>query len=256
MKNFIVGSGWKMVKTYAESVRDAKELEERLEGFHDFPVVIFPSYPAIPEINRNLSKDSTLKTGGQDLFWEEEGAYTGEISGRMLLEIGCQYVEVNHQERRRFLKEDNEMSNRKLRMALKLGLKPFLCVGEEIKGSDEEVQSFIRRQMGELLDRVTSNQAAQVIFAYEPMWAIGKKTTADLNHIQMVHHFIRQVIKEKYGEKIAGESLIVYGGGINMETYLDIAALPDVNGLFTTGCGIHPDIYSKLAVTAAEMLKK
>lgn len=245
-----------MVKSYEDSVRDAKELERKLEGFHDFPVVIFPSYPAIPEINRNLSPDSTLKTGGQDMFWEEEGAYTGEVSGRMLLEIGCQYVEINHQERRRFLREDNEMSNKKLRMALKLGLKPFLCVGEEVKGSDEEVQSFIYGQMKELLAGVAREEAGQITFAYEPMWAIGKKTTADLDHIQMVHHSIRKVIEEFFGEETAREALIVYGGGINMETYLDIASLPDVNGLFTTGCGIHPDIYSKLTLTTAEFLKK
>ena len=154
MKQFIVGSGWKMVKTYQDSIDTARELEKRLEGFHEFPVVIFPSFPAIPEICRKLSKESALKIGGQDLFWEDEGAYTGEISGKMLLEIGCQYVEINHQERRKYLHEDNEMANRKLKQALRLSLTPFLCMGEEEEGSDEEVRCFIENQLSELLDGV------------------------------------------------------------------------------------------------------
>ena len=170
MKQFIVGSGWKMVKTYQDSIDTARELEKRLEGFHEFPVVIFPSFPAIPEICRKLSKESALKIGGQDLFWEDEGAYTGEISGKMLLEIGCQYVEINHQERRKYLHEDNEMANRKLKQALRLSLTPFLCMGEEEEGSDEEVRCFIENQLSELLDGVGEAEASHIIFAYEPWW--------------------------------------------------------------------------------------
>ncbi|MDD2981212.1 MAG: triose-phosphate isomerase [Hespellia sp.] len=256
MKNFIVGSGWKMVKSYQNTLETAKELEKKLEGFHDFRVVIYPSYPALPEVCRNVSPDSALKIGGQDMFWEEEGAFTGEVSGKMLLEIGCEYVEINHQERRRYLKEDNEMSNRKLRAAVKMGLKPFLCCGEEVMDTDEMVQAFIKKQLHELLTGVTAEEAKLITFAYEPMWAIGKKETANLGHIQMVHHYIRFVVEEIYGKEVADAALIVYGGGINMETYLDIASLPDVNGLFTTGCGIDPDTYSKLAITTAQMLKE
>lgn len=255
MKNFIVGSGWKMVKTYKDSILTAMDLKRNMEGFHDFPVVIFPSFPAIPEIARRVGEDSAVKIGGQDMFWEE-GAYTGEISGRMLLEIGCRYVEINHQERRRFLREDDEMANRKLMAALKLGLHPFLCVGEEEKGSKEEVRAFISRQMNVLLRGVTANQVGSIIFAYEPMWAIGQKASANSEHIQCVHELIRQVIKELYDISVAQKTLIVYGGGIRMDTYLDIAMLPDVNGLFTTGCGIYADTYSELVLNTAARLKR
>ena len=182
MKQFIVGSGWKMVKTYQDSIDTARELEKRLEGFHEFPVVIFPSFPAIPEICRKLSKESALKIGGQDLFWEDEGAYTGEISGKMLLEIGCQYVEINHQERRKYLHEDNEMANRKLKQALRLSLTPFLCMGEEEEGSDEEVRCFIENQLSELLDGVGEAEASHIIFAYEPRWGIGKKNVVAFSY--------------------------------------------------------------------------
>ena len=256
MKNFIVGSGWKMVKTYKESIETARDLEKRLEGFRDFPVVIFPSFPAIPEICRNLSPDSALKIGGQDMFWEEEGAYTGEVSGKMLLEIGCQYVEINHQERRKYLHENNEMSNRKLRQALRLSLTPFLCMGEEEKGSEEQVREFIKYQLDELLENISGKEASRIIFAYEPRWGIGKKNAVELDHIQMVHNSIRGLLKDRYGEKMAGDAYIVYGGGITMERSLEIAALPDVNGLFTTGCGIYADLYSKLVWDTAEMLRQ
>ena len=244
-----------MVNNYQDSIRIAGELQERLRDFHDFPVVIFPSFPVISEITKQLNPDSTVKVGGQDMFWELSGAYTGEVSGQMLLDIGCKYVEINHQERRRYLKEDNRMSNLKLKTAVSIGLHPFLCVGEEAKDSDSTVKQFISQQMSELLDGVTKEQARLITFAYEPMWAIGKKDTADLDHIQMVHHHIRSVIASLYDEKTADDAYIVYGGGINMETYLDIAALPDVNGLFTTGCGVNAETYSKLAVTTAKMLK-
>lgn len=256
MKHFIVGSGWKMVKTYQDSIETARDLEKRLSGFHDFPVVIFPSFPAIPEICDHLSQDSALKIGGQDLFWEEEGAYTGEVSGKMLLEIGCKYVEINHQERRKYLHEDNEMANKKLKMALHLGLIPFLCMGEEEQGSEEKVQEFIRNQMDELLEGIDTDKASGIIFAYEPRWGIGKKNAVPLDHIQTVHHGIRNILKERYGDKMSNHACIVYGGGITMERSLDIAALPDVNGLFTTGCGIYADLYSKLVRDTAEMLRQ
>ena len=256
MKHFICGSGWKMVNGYQDSIRIARELQEKLKDFHDYPVVIFPSFPVIPEITKHLNPDSVVKVGGQDMFWELDGAYTGEVSGQMLLDIGCRYVEINHQERRRYLKEDNQMSNRKLKTAVKIGLHPFLCVGEELKESDEQVQAFIQKQLEELLDGVSKEEARRIIFAYEPMWAIGKNSTADLSHIQMVHHYIRSVVASLYGSDVAEAVYIVYGGGVNMETYLDIAALPDVNGLFTTGCGVNAETYSELAITTAVMLKR
>lgn len=256
MKNFICGSGWKMVNNYQDSIRIAGELQERLRDFHDYPVVIFPSFPVIPEIIKLIDPDSVIKIGGQDMFWELDGAYTGEVSGQMLLDIGCKYVEINHQERRRYLKEDNRMSNLKLKTAVKIGLRPFLCIGEETKGSDEQTQQFLQKQLSELLDGISKEQVQLITFAYEPMWAIGKKDTAELSHIQKVHHYIRSVIADFYDTETAMNTYIVYGGGINMETYLDIAALPDVNGLFTTGCGVNPETYSKLAITTAKMLKK
>ena len=256
MKHFICGSGWKMVNGYQDSIRIAGELQKKLKDFHDYPVVIFPSFPVIPEITGLLDSNSVVKVGGQNMFWELEGAYTGEVSGQMLLDIGCQYVEINHQERQRYLKEDNRMSNWKLKTAVKIGLRPFLCVGEQQKGSDEQVQTFIKNQLEELLDGVPQEHVKQIIFAYEPMWAIGKKDTAELVHIQMVHSHIRNVVSSLYGDNLAKEAYVVYGGGVNMKTYLEIAALPDVNGLFTTGCGVNAEIYSRLAITTAEMLKR
>ena len=256
MKHFIVGSGWKMVKTYRDSIETAKELERRLEGFHDFPVVIFPSFPAIPEICKGLSPESALKIGGQDMFWEEEGAYTGEVSGRMLLEIGCRYVEINHQERRKYLHEDNEMSNRKLKQALHLGLTPFLCMGEEEIGTDGQVREFLKNQLEELLRGIGPEEASRIVCAYEPRWGIGKKNAVSLEHIQTMHHCIRELLKTRYGDEMAENAYIVYGGGITMERSLDIAALPDVNGLFTTGCGIYADLYSELVLKTADMLRQ
>lgn len=256
MKSFIVGSGWKMELSYSQSIRAAIELDEKLKGFHDFPVVIFPAFTALAAIHQCISPESCVKLGGQDVFWEESGSYTGEVSAQMLLDVGCEYVEINHQERRTFLRETDEMSNKKLKMALSDGLKPFLCIGEEKKGADEETRKYIKSQMLLLLKNISCTDVKEIIFAYEPRWAIGNYGKISFAHIEKSHGLIRSVIGSLYGTDVAHDVKIIYGGGITMDSYARIAELQNVNGLFTTKCGINPSLYSEIAVTSAKLLSR
>lgn len=255
MKNFICGSGWKMYLNRNETIDRIKKLQINLSDFYDFNVVVFPSFTYLFEAGYVLNEESCLKLGGQDVFWESKGPFTGEISSDMLIEAGCTYVEINHQERRRFCGETNITANRKLKAAIAAGLVPFLCVGEEKKDSDGSIHHFLKIQLTDLLHGVTKEEARTIVFAYEPLWAIGKKEPADTLHIQKVHKMIRDIIKNLYDEEVSKDAYIIYGGGINMDSYLDIAALPDVNGLFTTGCGLEPDIFSEILHKSAELLK-
>ncbi|EFV01581.1 triose-phosphate isomerase [Pseudoramibacter alactolyticus ATCC 23263] len=254
MKNFIIGSGWKMELSYQKSIEVAKQLDKNLANFHDFPVVIFPSFTVLSAIKQTISPHSALKIGGQDLSWKEYGPYTGEISAAMLLDVGCEYVEINHQERRKYLHEDNQMANLKLKAALRNGLKPFLCIGEEEKGNQNQTENFISSQLKELLNTIPKFEATNIIFAYEPKWAIGQYGLIELKHIQNIHALIRNCLSFLYDDAFAQDIKIVYGGGITMERYKDISKLPDVNGLFTTRCGINPKTYTELILQSAQII--
>ncbi|MGN0193498.1 MAG: triose-phosphate isomerase family protein [Pseudoramibacter sp.] len=255
MKNFLCGSGWKMYLTCEETAERIKQLQDNLKDFHDFRVVVFPSFTTLSDANKNLDPDSCVHIGGQDMFWEKEGAYTGEISAKMLLDVGCEYVEINHQERRRFLHETDEMANKKLKCALSTSLVPFLCVGEEKKEDAASVKEFLSHQIKNLLNGIEKKDAQRIVFAYEPMWAIGKYEATDPEYIQTTHRIIRDIIAELYDQTLADNAYIIYGGGVNHETFLDLVALPDVNGLFTTGCGIVPDVFADVILRSAEYLK-
>lgn len=255
VKNFLCGSGWKMYLNCDETVEKIKKLQMNLSDFRDFNVVVFPSFPSLFEAGKALSRESRLKIGGQDMFWERKGPFTGEVSADMLLDTGCEYVEINHQERRRFCGETNVTANRKLKTAIASGLVPFLCVGEGRKDSDGMIFDSLKREMEDLLDGVRREEAKTIVFAYEPMWAIGKNEPADTVHIEKVHKMIRDIIRRIYDGEVSKAAYIIYGGGISMNSYLDIAALPDVNGLFTTGCGLDPDLFSEVIHRSAELLK-
>ena len=255
MKKFIVGSGWKMYKTNEECVELASRIKTKLGNFSDFPIVIFPPFVALDSVHRTLTDRCVVKIGAQNMHWEDEGPYTGEISARMLTQVGCRYVEINHQERRKSFHETNHTSHLKLQTALRYGLIPFLCIGEETAGTAEETIRYLDRSLRELLDGVDPKDVRKIVFAYEPRWAIGQEKSADLGHIESSHRAIRRILKDRYGERIAEESMIVYGGGIRIQNSDSITVLPDVNGLFTTGCGLDADLYSRVILNAAAAIR-
>lgn len=255
MKPFIIGSGWKMNNTIAQSLALIKNLQIGLKGFDAFPLFVLPPFTALQSVGQWLDKDERIRFGAQNMHWEGAGAFTGEVSAPMLKEVGCTYVELNHQERRAYFGETNDTANRKIRTALKFGLKPILCLGEEELLADSGVRSFLRAQVAELLAGVSAAAVADIIFAYEPRWAIGKADAAPASHVKKVHGIIREVLAEEYGAAIAEKTYIIYGGSVDGANAVEIAVQPGVNGLFIGRAGLNPDGFAAIIKEVAQALR-
>ena len=242
---FIAGN-WKMHKTIREALEFAGALARRFPPPQKRDIVIAAPYTALHPLGGAL-RGSAIQLSAQNVHWEEQGAFTGEVSAHMLLEAGCRYVIVGHSERRRHFGEQNKEINLKVRVALKAGLKPILCVGETLEERvDEKTFSVVRRQIKEGLNNLTPDDIRHAIVAYEPVWAIGTGKTAAPAQAQDVHRFIRQLIADLFGEDLAAGTPIIYGGSVNPANIRDLMAEPDINGVLAGGASLDVDSFSKI----------
>lgn len=255
MKQFIIGSGWKMNNTIAEGLTLLTELQKRLGEFADFPLYVLPAFTALDAVGKQL-KGSHLQFGAQNMHWETAGAYTGEISAPMLRELGVTYVELNHHERRTYFGETNATTNQKLHTAFRYGLTPILCIGEEERLDEEQTKGLFAQQLSELLADIPAEAAGKILYAYEPRWAIGKAAAAPPAYINGVHKLIRNILQELYGQAIAGKAYIIYGGSVNRENFQAIAREQEVNGLFIGRAGLDAAEFSEIILTTAHILKE
>jgi triosephosphate isomerase len=195
---------------------------------------------------------SRLELGAQDLFWEDKGAYTGEVSGPMLRAVGCRWVIVGHSERRRLLGESSEVVNRKLHAALRNDLQAILAVGETREerhaGGMEEV---LRTQLTESLRDITAEGMDRIVVAYEPCWAIGTGDTATPEQACEAHAFVRSVLADLYGEQIAEATRIQYGGSVTPANAAELMAQPGIDGALVGGASLKPDDFAAICEAAA-----
>lgn len=256
MKKFIIGSGWKMNNTIKDSLALLNDLQIKLFNFNDFPLYVLPPFTALAAVGEQL-KDSHIQFGAQNMHWATEGAYTGEIAAPMLKELGCVYVELNHHERRTLFGETNETTNKKLHTALKHGLAPILCIGEEEELSrTKAAERLLAAQLTELLQGIEAKDANKILYAYEPRWAIGKSAAASPDYINWVHGLFRKVLANLYSLELAKSSYILYGGSVNLENAVAIAKEEEVNGLFIGRAGLNAASFAEIILTVADMLKK
>jgi triosephosphate isomerase (TIM) len=255
MKRFIIGSGWKMNNNMAESIALLHALEKALGRFDDFPLFVLPPFTSLHAVGMLLGQEKQIKFGAQNMHWQEAGAFTGEISAPMLVELGCTYVELNHQERRTYFNETNQTANCKVITALKHGLKPILCLGEEEILDNVAVRNFLRQQVDELLKNVRREDISNIVFAYEPRWAIGMTNAAPASHVQKVHGIIREVLDEEYGAVVAKETYIIYGGSVDRSNAVEIAIRPEVDGLFIGRAGLTAETFCAIIQDVAQTLK-
>lgn len=170
----LIGTSWKMNKTNSEALAYAARLQERVSDVADTSVFILPPFSALSDTQRLLAeKGSNVIIGAQNVCWEEAGAFTGEVSAPMLKEIGCRFVELNHQERRKYFGETDETANWKAQAVLRHGMTPIICLGEERREDWLLTEAFLRKQLLQLLHNIDAEQVVNVILAYEPLWAIG-----------------------------------------------------------------------------------
>jgi triosephosphate isomerase len=241
----IIGN-WKMHKTVAEAVEFARELSGGFTAMADREVAIAPPFTALQALHAVL-KDTPIALCAQDVHWEREGAFTGEVSAPMLLDAGCRYVLIGHSERRRWFGETNEDVSRKAKAALGAGLFPVVCVGETLDEREaDQTFSIIRRQLKEGLNNIPADDIRRAIVAYEPVWAIGTGKTAALDQAEEIHDFIRQFLARIYGTDIAAGICILYGGSVNPDNAGSLVAQKDIDGLLVGGASLDAGSFRKI----------
>ncbi len=231
-KRMVIGSGWKMNKTRPEARAFMEELRSLVPQLNTALLrpYVLPSFTLLDTVEC-VRGDYPIEIGAQDMFWEEAGPYTGEISPLMLRDVGCSIVMLGHSERRAMFGETDEALRRKVAAALDHGLAPMLCIGETREERDrEETVPVLRRQLGEALADVPAARVDDVLFLYEPRWAIGQPEPAPLDVIETTHRQLRQVVAEGYGEEIAQRATVVYGGSVNVNNLESILRLPGIDG--------------------------
>ncbi len=243
----LIAGNWKMFKTVPEGVEAAGELVKQLEGSdRDVQVMVAPPFTALHAVSRVLAK-SPVALGAQNLFWEKEGAYTGEVSGSMLVSAGCRFVIVGHSERRQHFGETDETVNKKLKAAFKAGLIPVFCIGEtESQREADETFSVLDKQLSDGLKDLVLNDPGAWVVAYEPVWAIGTGRTATSDQAQEVHAFLRGWIEKRVGAETAGSLRILYGGSVKPDNAAELMAMPDVDGALVGGASLNPDSFIKI----------
>ena len=236
----IVAGNWKMNMTPTEAVELVNTLKP-LVATEDADVVFcVPAIDIIPVVE--AAKGSNIQVGAENMYFEEKGAYTGEISPNMLTDAGVKYVILGHSERREYFAETNETVNKKMLKAFEHGLTPIMCCGETLDQREQGVtMDFIRQQVKVGFLGVTAEQAASAVIAYEPIWAIGTGKTATTEQAQEVCKGIRECIAEIYDEATAEAIRIQYGGSVNAATAPELFAQPDIDGGLVGGAALKPD---------------
>ena len=250
MRLTIIAGNWKMNKTNAEAAELVTGLIKTVGGLKSPRVVLCPPFTALSDMAK-LTASSNICIGAQNMYFKESGAFTGEISPMMLLTIGVKYIILGHSERREYFSETDTIVNEKVKLAVKSGLNPIVCVGEKLeereKGKTEEV---VGRQVKGALDGLTAVDMKKVVIAYEPVWAIGTGRTATPEMAQDVHHFIRNLIKEKFGDTTADDISILYGGSMNAGNAAGLLQQPDIDGGLIGGASLKVDDFTQIVKSA------
>ena len=236
----IIAGNWKMNKTPSEAVALVDELKPLVASEEVDVVFCVPAIDLIPVLE--AVKGSNISVGAQNMYFEENGAYTGEISPAMLVDVGVKYVIIGHSERREFFAESDADVNRKVLKALEHGITPIMCCGETLEQREQGVtMDFVRQQVKIGLQNVSATQAKTIVIAYEPIWAIGTGKTATTEQAQEVCGLIRECIKEVYDAATAAAIRIQYGGSVTAGTAAELFAQPDIDGGLVGGASLKAD---------------
>ena len=242
----LIAGNWKMYKTPPEAAETARQLVESVGAVTGVDIMIAPTFTALESVSRVI-QNTPVALGAQNLYWEDEGAYTGEISAPMLKSVGCQYGIIGHSERRQYFGETDESVNKKIHAAIQTGLKPVFCVGEtEQEREAEQTLSVLDKQVKEGLERLVPDQLDTLIIAYEPVWAIGTGKTATDDQAQEVHQFIRSLIEKSFGNDLSKSIRILYGGSVKPDNIANLMAMPDIDGALVGGASLSAESFSKI----------
>ncbi len=238
MRTPLIAGNWKMNKKIAEAVDLVNALKPLVASAKGVEVVVCPTFVALDAV-RGALKGSNIALGAQNCYVKESGAYTGELSPQMLLDVGCAWVIIGHSERRQIFREDDQLLNEKLKFALATGLKVMFCIGETLEERESgRMHDILTRQVTAGLMGLSSADFANVALAYEPVWAIGTGVTASPLQAEEAHAFVRGLVKDQFGDGVAQGLRIQYGGSVKGDNAAELLARPNVDGALVGGAAL------------------
>jgi len=246
MRRKLIAANWKMHKTPAQAEEFMRAFLPRVAGHLRDDIVVCPPFISLPATVA-AARGSRVAVGAQDLFWEAEGAYTGEISAGMLLSGGCSHVIIGHSERRQYFGETDDAVNRKLKAALGAGLSPIVCVGETFKEREAgQTEAVLRRQCSAAFRGIAAESARALNVAYEPVWAIGTGRTATPQMASQAHAIVRHQAAQLLGEDFASRLRILYGGSVKPENAGALMAEEELDGALVGGASLDPESFATI----------
>jgi triosephosphate isomerase len=252
MRTPFIAGNWKMFKTVPETIVFAKELRSVLKDVSGVEIVVAPPFTSVHAAAEAL-RNSNIGVAAQDLYWEREGAFTGEVSAPMIKDAGAQYAIIGHSERRRLFAETDVTVNRKLMAALGAGLTAIVCVGETLEERErDDTLAVLDRQIKDGLDRLTAAQVVDLVVAYEPVWAIGTGRNATAAQAGEAHRHIRQRLKQWFGGNAADACHVIYGGSVKPDNIAELIAEPDVDGALVGGASLDVRSFAEIVTRSRQ----
>ncbi len=247
MRKPVIAGNWKLFKTIAESVALVNELKPLVANNEGVEIVVAPVFTALSRVGDAIA-DSSIRLAAQNCYWEEEGAFTGEVAPKLLKDAGCSHVIIGHSERRQYFGETDLTVNKKTKAAIAVGLNAIVCVGELLSEREsEQTFSVIETQIQAGLEGLAGDNFTNVVIAYEPVWAIGTGKTASDAQAQEVHAFIRQLIARLFNQSVADSVRILYGGSVKPDNVKGLMAQPDIDGALVGGASLKADSFAAIA---------
>ena len=247
MRTPVIAGNWKLFKTIAEATGMVTELKPLVAGTKGVEIVVAPVFTALSR-TADVLKGSNVCLAAQDCYWEEEGAYTGEVAPKLLKDAGCSHVIIGHSERRQYFGETDETVNKKAKAAIAAGLVAIVCVGETLAEREaDRTFAVIETQLKGGLAGFTAELLSRSIIAYEPVWAIGTGKTASDQQAQEVHAFIRGLLVKLFGQSAADATRILYGGSVKPDNVKGLMSQPDIDGALVGGASLKADSFAAIA---------
>ncbi len=239
----LIAGNWKMYKTGPEAIETADQLVGLCTDIQDKDIMIAPTTLSLASVAQTV-KASNIKVGSQNLYYEKEGAFTGEVSAEMIKSAGAQYAIIGHSERRQFFGDTDALVNQKIRSAVSCGLKPILCIGEtESQRDAEKTFLILDKQVSDGLKGFGLDELTDLVLAYEPVWAIGTGKTANTQQVDEVHQYLRSLLGNLFSTRFADSVRILYGGSVKPANIKDLMCIKDVDGALVGGASLDADTF-------------
>lgn len=246
MRKPVIAGNWKLFKTSREAIEFTNTIIPLVKDTYDVEIIIAPVFTVLGTL-KTFIDGSRIHLAAQDCFWEDEGAFTGEVSPKMLTDVGCSHVIIGHSERRQYFSETDDSVNKKIKAAIKGGLTVIFCVGETLSEREAgETFKVLEKQVAGGLSRISAEDLGQVIIAYEPVWAIGTGKTATENQAQEAHLFIRDMIFRLFGRNFSDRIRILYGGSVKPENIKGLMSQPDIDGALVGGASLKAQSFASI----------